>query len=70
MAESYQIEYTPNGIRIDADGFKGGACEKELEEIQKFLADHGIETGIEDKKKKAESFSTDFSTNTSTNRGW
>lgn len=57
MNEKYQIKYTPKGISIDASGFAGGACEKELDDILRFLKSVGIDTSIEDKKKKAESYS-------------
>jgi hypothetical protein len=54
--ERYSVKYTPKGISIDADGFVGGACEKELEDILRFLKSAGINTSVEDKKKKAETY--------------
>jgi len=54
--ERYMVKYTPKGISIDADGFVGGACEKELDDILRFLKSVGISTSIEDKKKKAETY--------------
>ena len=52
MAEEYEIEITPQGIRLDARGFQNKACLKELAEIERMLKDLGIETTLGDQKLK------------------
>jgi len=59
MAEEYEIEITPQGIRLDARGFQNKACLKELAEIERMLKDLGIETTLGDQKLKRESMLAD-----------
>lgn len=52
MAEEYEIEITPQGIRLDARGFQNKACLKELAEIERMLKDLGIETTLKPRLKR------------------
>ena len=54
----YVVDITPDSITIDASGFSGNACIKELDEIKRILAEIGIETNITDQKKKSEMYAT------------
>ncbi len=59
MTEEYRIEITPDGIKLDAKGFKNKACLKELAEIERMLKDLGIETNLTDQKLKREAMLAD-----------
>lgn len=54
MANELIIEITPEGIKIEAAGFTGGACLAELDEFRKMLAELGIETDVSDQQLKRE----------------
>lgn len=54
MAEEYLIDITPDGISMNATGFRDRACLKELAEIERMLKDLGIETSLVDQKLKRE----------------
>jgi uncharacterized protein (UPF0128 family) len=54
MAEEYNIEITPDGIKLDAKGFPNKSCLKELAEIERMLKDLGIETELADQNLKRE----------------
>lgn len=54
MVETLKIEITPKGIKVDASGFIGGKCIKTQEDLEKFLAMHGIMTKSKDQKRKLE----------------
>ena len=54
----YVVDITPDGISIEASGFIGNACLKELDEFQRILAEVGIKTDLTNQKKKAEMYAT------------
>lgn len=50
-----EIIITPEGeIKIEAAGYKGGSCLKDLDEYRKHMAAGGVTTDIKDQKKKPE----------------
>lgn len=59
MAEEYEIEITPDGIKLDAKGFQNKACLKELAEIERMLKDLGIETELVNQNLKREAMLAD-----------
>jgi hypothetical protein len=49
------ITIAPDGTqKIDAEGFVGGACTVEQEELEAFIAKQGITTTAKEQKKKLE----------------
>jgi hypothetical protein len=54
MTKSLDIKITPDGILIDAVGFKGTDCDTEMQAIEKELEAAGIHTERKDRKVKAE----------------
>lgn len=49
-----KIEVTPDSINIDAIGFKGKVCEKQIDNIISNLKNCGIDLEIKNKDKKRE----------------
>jgi hypothetical protein len=64
----YTFEITPEGIKMDAKGFRGGECLKELAEIQTMLAALGVETAITGQDLKREAMLASGGTQTQKNR--
>lgn len=65
----YSFEITPAGIRMDANGFRGGECLKELDDIRQMLENLGIETTVTDQDLKREAMLASGRSTTQTNRG-
>lgn len=61
--ETVKFTITPDGMKIDADGYVGGACMKDLDDLTKFLKENGG-IGMEqtDQKKKPQAYNTSTST--------
>ncbi len=48
-----KITITPEGeIKIEAEGYTGGDCLKDLEKYIKFMKEHGVDLEVKDQKKK------------------
>jgi hypothetical protein len=52
--ESISITVTDKGVQIDAEGFKDGACLKDLDKILISLKNIGISVNITDQRLKPE----------------
>lgn len=48
------IEISDKGIKVDSEGFKDGACLKDLEKIIADLKSKGINVTVDDQKMKPE----------------
>jgi hypothetical protein len=48
------ITITPDGMKVDAEGFTGGQCIVEQDALENFLRQKGIEQTGKDQKKKLE----------------
>jgi len=54
MAEELEVEISPDGIKVEAKGYKGGMCLKDLEKIVQGLAGLGITMEQTEQQKKPE----------------
>lgn len=54
MTEQIKITITPDGMKIDAEGFTGGKCLKVQEDLEKFMQNAGISATGKQQKKKLE----------------
>ena len=52
--QSLTITITPDGIKVDANGFQGGKCIVEMDALENFIQTAGITTKAKDQKKKLE----------------
>jgi hypothetical protein len=52
--QSLKITITPDGIKVDAEGFTGGKCIVEQDALEAFIQQAGIQTGNKAQKKKLE----------------
>lgn len=48
------ITITPDGIKVDAEGFTGGKCIVEQDALENFIRQAGIQTANKAQKKKLE----------------
>ena len=54
MSEQLKITITPDGIKVDAEGFTGGKCIVEQDALEEFIQNAGIQTRGKDQKRKLE----------------
>ena len=59
MSEELEIDIAPDGtLKVEAKGYRGGACIDALDKLLADLKQGGIETNIKDQKKKQEFYAT------------
>lgn len=61
-----RIEITPKGLKVEASGYAGKECQKDLEDLEAFLKAEGIDIRLTDQKLKAEAYATATQTNMTT----
>jgi hypothetical protein len=68
MVEEMKISISKEGMKVDANGFKGRSCLAELAELEKYLASVGVDLKIAEQVMKSESYNTSTQTNQNTRR--